>query len=59
MATKNTAVAKTANALPEFITHQEDFVLIARQALTARSSKAQFELAETTAKSELSKKATR
>jgi hypothetical protein len=58
MATKNTAVAKTANALPEFITHQEDFVLIARQALTARSSKAQFELAETTAKSELSKKAT-
>lgn len=57
MAARSSAIAKAGNALPEFITHHEDFVGLARDALSARSSLAQFELAEASAKNALATKA--
>ena len=45
------------NALPERVVSSEDFVAIARQALSARSSRAQYEKVEETTKDELATKA--
>jgi len=45
------------NALPEKIVNSVDFVEIARRALSARSSRAQFEKVEETTKDELAEKA--
>ena len=45
------------NALPEKIVSSVDFVEIARRALSARSSRAQFEKTEETTKDELAEKA--
>lgn len=45
------------NALPEKIVSSVDFVEIARRALSARSSRAQFEKVEETTKDELAEKA--
>lgn len=47
-----------ANALPEKIVSSVDFVEIARRALSARSSRAQYEKLEETTKDELAEKAT-
>jgi hypothetical protein len=47
------ATAKVANALPECIVNTNPIVATAREALSARASKAQYELAEKTAKERL------
>jgi len=47
------ATAKVANALPECIVNTDPIVSTAREALSARASKAQYELTEKTAKERL------
>ena len=47
------ATAKVANALPEIIINTDPIVATTREALSARASKAQYELAEKTAKERL------
>jgi hypothetical protein len=57
MATTAKSVAKTANALPEYITQDSSFITVTLQALSARANKAQYEAQEKEAKEGLATQA--